>query len=229
LPQVYWFSDVFVNYPWFSLCFNSFSNHSLIGLKSKIKKPVLEKMRKEFRFWYPMDLRVSGKDLVQNHLTMSLYNHACVWEKEPDLWPRGFFCNGWLLVNNEKMSKSKGNFFTLEDICAKHSADAVRVAVANAEEKVAEKALLFFPVFIEQVKAIMSGADKLTEGDGKTRFVDRWFANELNSLVIQAKQHYDVMLYREALRVSYFEFTIRTTNIVTFAGLSGLNLTRPLS
>lgn len=52
------------------------------------------KPRKEFRFWYPMDLRVSGKDLIYNHLTMSLYNHACVWEKEPDMWPRGFFCNG---------------------------------------------------------------------------------------------------------------------------------------
>ena len=23
------------------------------------------------RFWYPMDLRVSGKDLIQNHLTMA--------------------------------------------------------------------------------------------------------------------------------------------------------------
>ena len=39
--------------------------------KSKIPQKTLEKMRKEFRFWYPMDLRVSGKDLIQNHLTMA--------------------------------------------------------------------------------------------------------------------------------------------------------------
>jgi len=35
----------------------------------------LQKLRNEFNYWYPMDLRVSGKDLIRNHLTMSLYNH----------------------------------------------------------------------------------------------------------------------------------------------------------
>jgi len=40
----------------------------------------LLKMRREFEYWYPMDLRGSGKDLIRNHLTMCLYNHAAVWE-----------------------------------------------------------------------------------------------------------------------------------------------------
>lgn len=35
------------------------------------------------------------------------------------------------MVNGEKMSKSKGNFFTLADIIDKYSADCVRVAAAN--------------------------------------------------------------------------------------------------
>ena len=30
-----------------------------------------------------MDLRVSGKDLIGNHLTMSLYNHAAIWHDQP--------------------------------------------------------------------------------------------------------------------------------------------------
>lgn len=33
-------------------------------------------MRKEFLYWYPMNLRCSGKDLIKNHLTMCLFNHA---------------------------------------------------------------------------------------------------------------------------------------------------------
>lgn len=44
-----------------------------------IDPAVLHKMRTEFSFWYPMDMRASGKDLIQNHLTMSLYNHAAIW------------------------------------------------------------------------------------------------------------------------------------------------------
>ena len=39
-------------------------------------------MRSEFQYWYPMDLRVSGKDLIGNHLTMCLYNHAAIWPNE---------------------------------------------------------------------------------------------------------------------------------------------------
>merc|ERR1719160_393796 len=141
--------------------------------KSNIKKDVLDKMRKEFRFWYPLDLRVSGKDLIQNHLTMALYNHTCVWEKEPDMWPKGIFCNGWLLVNNEKMSKSKGNFFTVNDIIKKHSADTVRLACANAgdtledanlEEDVATQALLKFPVLLELIQAAVKALEPLAAG-----------------------------------------------------------------
>lgn len=50
--------------------------------KSSIPRDRLEKMRKEFRFWYPVDLRVSGKDLVPNHLTYFLYNHVAIWPNE---------------------------------------------------------------------------------------------------------------------------------------------------
>jgi leucyl-tRNA synthetase len=46
-------------------------------------------MRREFSYWYPMDLRVSGKDLIFNHLTMSLFNHVAIWpERRESTWPR---------------------------------------------------------------------------------------------------------------------------------------------
>jgi leucyl-tRNA synthetase len=61
----------------------------------------LNKMRNEFEFWYPMDLRVSGKDLIRNHLTMSLYNHAAIWKDDVSRkMTRGYFCNGYLMLNN---------------------------------------------------------------------------------------------------------------------------------
>ena len=48
------------------------------------------------------------QDLIQNHLTFSLYNHTAMWEGRPDMWPRAMRCNGHLLLNAEKMSKSTG-------------------------------------------------------------------------------------------------------------------------
>ena len=47
-----------------------------------------------------MDLRVSAKDLIPNHLTMCLYNHAEVWKDQPQLWPRGIYCNGHIMVRS---------------------------------------------------------------------------------------------------------------------------------
>jgi leucyl-tRNA synthetase len=71
----------------------------------------IRKMKREFDYWYPLDLRVSGKDLIGNHLIMSLYNHAAMWKEKPHLWPRSFFTNGHVQVNGKKMSKSEGTFF----------------------------------------------------------------------------------------------------------------------
>ena len=62
----------------------------------------------EFSYWYPLDLRVSGKDLIKNHLVMSLYNHAAIWGGRSDRMPQAYFTNGHVLVDGEKMSKSAG-------------------------------------------------------------------------------------------------------------------------
>ena len=70
-----------------------------------VEEEKLATIRKEFLYWYPLDLRVSAKDLVRNHLTMALYNHAAIWEKQPELWPRSYFTNGYSLINGKKMSK----------------------------------------------------------------------------------------------------------------------------
>lgn len=72
-------------------------------------------LRHEFTYWYPVDLRVSGKDLVQNHLSYFLYNHQAMWpkpergEKDPVtglgcLWPVAVRANGHLLLNSEKVT-----------------------------------------------------------------------------------------------------------------------------
>lgn len=98
-----------------------------------ISEDKLKKMRHEFEYWYPMDLRVSGKDLIRNHLTMSLYNHAAIWKENlKQRMVRSYFCNGYLMLNNKKMSKSTGNFMTLRQCINKFGVEATRIAMADA-------------------------------------------------------------------------------------------------
>ena len=50
-----------------------------------IAPALLERMRNEFQYFYPLDLRCSGKDLINNHLTFFLYNHTAIFPRER--WP----------------------------------------------------------------------------------------------------------------------------------------------
>lgn len=50
--------------------------------KTDIPKEHLQKLRREFEYWYPVDVRVSGKDLVPNHLSYYLYNHVAMWPED---------------------------------------------------------------------------------------------------------------------------------------------------
>jgi leucyl-tRNA synthetase len=98
--------------------------------KTSIPKEILQQLRHSFEYWYPLDLRVSGKDLINNHLTFFLYNHAALFPEE--YWPRGVRANGHLMLNGEKMSKSTGNSMTLREGVEKFGADATRIALADA-------------------------------------------------------------------------------------------------
>lgn len=71
--------------------------------KMNVPKETLDKLRQEFEYWYPVDLRASGKDLVQNHLTYFLYNHVAMWPDDSSKWPKSVRANGHLLLNNEKV------------------------------------------------------------------------------------------------------------------------------
>lgn len=85
-------------------------NYIFLGKKTsnkcKVSKAALEQMRREFLYWYPVDVRCSGKDLIQNHLTFYLYCHTAIWDQETDKWPKGVRVNGHLLLNSAKVSHS---------------------------------------------------------------------------------------------------------------------------
>ncbi len=177
-----------------------------------IGSALLSRMRNEFRFWYPMDMRVSGKDLVPNHLTFSIYNHVSIFPEK--FWPLGMRANGHLLLNSQKMSKSTGNFMTIEEAIEEFGADATRLALADAGDSVedanflkdtANTAILRLFSQLEWFKEMLEGegAVKLREG-GETTFQDHIFCAEMNACIAKSKAAYDLTNYREALKEAFY-------------------------
>ena len=99
---------------------------------SGINQRLLQDMRSEFLYWYPMDLRNSAKELVPNHLTFCIFHHAALFP--PEHWPRAIGVNGMLMIEGKQMHKSKGNFITMKGAVDKYGADATRCALLLGAE-----------------------------------------------------------------------------------------------
>jgi len=192
--------------------FTRTSDLEAVSEKSGIPQKDLKTLRKSFEYWYPLDLRSSGKDLIPNHLTFFLYIHTALFPRE--YWPKSVRSNGHLLLNGDKMSKSTGNFLTITQAVAKFGADATRIALADAgdgmedanfEEKGANAAIMRMYILKEWIEQTVADKSLRTENDPKVLW-DTLFEDEMNLLVHEAYAHYANTDYKLALKSSLYDF-----------------------
>ncbi len=107
-------------------------NPESIAEKLGVKASELEAIRREFLYWYPLDNRHSGKDLIPNHLTFFIFNHTAIFPEE--LWPRRIVVNGHVMVEGEKMSKSLGNIIPIRKAVEEYGPDVVRLTLISSAE-----------------------------------------------------------------------------------------------
>ena len=81
----------------------------------------------EFKKWWPADLHLIGKDIVRFH---SIYWPAFLWSLDVEL-PKQIFGHPWLLTNNDKIGKSRGNAIYADDLADEYGVDAVRYYVLH--------------------------------------------------------------------------------------------------
>jgi leucyl-tRNA synthetase len=176
-------------------------------------REIFTQMQNEFAYWYPMDLRVSGKDLVTNHLTMMLFNHWAIFG--PEYMPKKIYANGHIMINNEKMSKSKGNFITLNCAVEKYGADVTRFICATAgddtndgnfnENEVDTTVLSLYAEIQNWTKYNIDHMRK-----NEMHFVDHLHLITLNKILNRTSRAYDKLIFRDVVKYGFYEIqTIR--------------------
>jgi len=178
-----------------------------IAEKIGTSEDIIKKMRQEFEYWYPVDLRSTGKDLLQNHVTFSIFHHAAIF---PGKHIRRWTANGWVLLNGQKMSKSSGNFITIIQAQERWGADATRFAEAYSGNVILEDAnfdTTIADAMVEELPKWMEFVRKwYNVGTSEYREIDRWFESKVNRIIKEIDGEYEKLNTRNIVNLAWYEF-----------------------
>jgi leucyl-tRNA synthetase len=195
-------SDAFFDY-----IFLNKGNAESISSQCKITLDLLEKVKREFQYFYPVNARHSGRDLVPNHLTFFIFNHIAIFPRE--YWPEEIVVNGSVLMDGKKMSKSEGNIIPLRDAIRNHGADSIRLTILISAELLQDA-----DFNQEAVKGIKNKLENMLEecskykssNNAKLEQEDKWIKSKTEQLVLKTTASIQKMRLREALHFILYEF-----------------------
>ncbi|KYH40959.1 MAG: putative leucyl-tRNA synthetase [Candidatus Bathyarchaeota archaeon B63] len=191
----------------FDYIFLGMGNPEDLAEESGIAAGLLKEMRREFTYWYPVDLRVSAKELVPNHLSFFIFQHTALFPRE--FWPRAIGVNGMLSIEGKKMSKSKGNFLTLSNVVDNFGADVTRLTLMLGAEGMDDPDWR-----VENAKSIDSRLRALyrligeivsLQGDSEMQNIDRWLISVIQGRIKSVTEAIETLRTRTAAEVALFE------------------------
>jgi leucyl-tRNA synthetase len=172
----------------------------------------VEQIRNEFSYFYPVDSRHSGRDLVPNHLTFFIFNHVAIFDKKN--WPRQIVVNGSVLMEGKKMSKSLGNIIPLRAAIREYGADTIRLAMLVSAEILQDADFSFDIVrgirlkllgIFEMAEKCRTMAQKATEQHEQQQhqellmLEDKWLVSRLQRTIAETSASMDRLRIREAI------------------------------
>ncbi len=128
-----------------------------------------------------IDIHAGGEDLIFPHHENEIAQSEAANGTE---FARYWMHNGFLKINNEKMSKSLGNFFTVRELAEKHPLQCIRFFMLSAHYR---SPLNFSADLVEASKngleRILTAVDRLKSISGTEGEVDKAVADEMDAFV----------------------------------------------
>lgn len=192
---------------------DSFFNFVLLGKgvaqkvseETGIDKKILNDLREEFEYFYPVDLRTTAKDLLQNHMTFFLFHHVAIWKKK--YWPKNIAISGFVNVGGQKMSKRFGNVIVLRDLLRKIGSDLTRVNIISANENMDDADWREEDVesFRDRINFVWSLAKILKKCERKNILNhDRFLLSKMQSTIKNTTSYLEIMRFRSASQEIFF-------------------------
>jgi len=174
---------------------------------SKIDVKLIEKIKADVDYWYPLDVNLGGKEHMTVHFPAFLMNHVAILPEAK--LPKGIFVNWYVMSKAGKISKSKGGAQPIPGAAEKYGVDSLRLYYAHIaspfadvewDEELVEN-------YVLKIDRVMRNVEELSamKPAGEMTGIDEWLLSRVNtrlSRVISGMAQYDLkMLANE----SYFE------------------------
>lgn len=129
-----------------------------------------------------IDIHAGGEDLIFPHHENEIAQSEAANDKE---FARYWMHNGFLKINNEKMSKSLGNFFTVREIGEKYDLQVIRFFMLSAHYR----SPLNFSA--ELVEASKNGLDRIKSA--ATKLSEAIAANDIDTMTEDEESKLDTL------------------------------------
>ena len=183
---------------------------SAVAGSTGIDQELLEKIRKDVHYWYPVDINLGGKEHMTVHFPVFLMNHRAILPD--DMQPKGIIVN-WYVTgkNKDKISKSKGGAQPIPGAVAKFGADSMRLYYAHVASMFVDvewdEDLVF--TYKQKLENIMSSVEDLinAEADVPSGDIDAWLLSRFNTHVSEIRAAMDRYDLRQMATVVYYDMS----------------------
>ncbi len=183
----------------------SFFDYVFLGRGSP-KNEIWAKIRKDFEYWYPLDINLGGKEHQTVHFPVFLMNHIGILNQHD--WPRGIFVNWWVTMEGGKISKSKGGAEPIPDLTKKYSADGMRLYYCHIGSPFVDivwdpKAAMSYR---SQIERLYNTATELLSRNGGKKRIDEWLISRFYSKLKKANEEMAKFNLKAPIDLMLFEF-----------------------
>ncbi len=192
-----------------------------------VSEDLINDLRREFTYWYPVDERHSGPDLISSHLSFFIFHHVGIFPEE--YWPRAITFNEFVIREGMKMSRSLGNVLPLPDIPRHYSSDLARLYIASAadlettldwrEDDVANTASRLQRFWVIANDIIRRGKPS---GVGGLSFISRWLLSRVNKVIVEATEDMERENIRAYALGAFFGLLSAVERYLEVASVSGV-------
>ena len=179
---------------------------SSVAEHTGFSRDVIEEIKADFEYWYPLDINLGGKEHMTVHFPVFLMNHVAVLR--PQHWPRGILVNWYITAVGGKISKSKGGAQPIPDAAERFGVDAMRLFYAHVASLYVDVAWEDEKVdgYRDRLERTWNQIQELLElGKDEKSEIDRWLEARLDGRLAKVHAHMDDYDLRSYANDVYFE------------------------